>query len=70
MTERPAAVHFVIDRITLHGFSAARQRRFLDALHTQLAALGQSGELGPATGRQQVAERVAAAVRTATGARR
>lgn len=63
----PAAVHFVIDQITLHGFSAGQKRRFLDALQVQLMALGQTGELHPATGRQQVTDRVAAALHTATG---
>jgi hypothetical protein len=52
---QPRAVHFEIGRLTLHGFSAGQQRRFVSSLQTSLADLGASGRDWPATGRRRIA---------------
>ena len=53
---RPAAVHFEIGRVTLHGFSAANQERFVRSLEDSLRDVGAGGDTEwPATGRRTVA---------------
>ncbi len=47
----PWAVHLAIDRVTLTGYTASQQQRFLAALDSQLrAAVSQAGAGGPPTG--------------------
>jgi hypothetical protein len=51
---RPGAVHFQIGRLTLHGFSAGQQQRFVSSLQSSLSDLGASGGDWPAAGRRTI----------------
>jgi hypothetical protein len=82
-TGPPRAVHFDIDRITLHGYSPGQRARFVTALRTRLAAsdglswpagrsrrIGQldAGVLRPGAPPEDAAERIAVALLAAIGA--
>ena len=57
-----------VDRLVLHGLSAARGRVVAEAVRRELARLGEQGGIqtaDPGQARQQIAAAVAAAVRGA-----
>lgn len=60
----PRAVHFEIGRLTLHGFSAGQQRRFVSTLQSSLADVGASGGDWPAGGRRTIGHLDAGALRS------
>jgi hypothetical protein len=60
----PRAVHFEIGRLTLHGFSAGQERRFVSSLQSSLAELGASGGDWPAAGRRTIGHLDAGALRS------
>ena len=61
-------VHFEIERLTLHGFSPAEQRRILTAIRAELTALGRSPQgLSGDHAAAQISGRIQAATKRTAG---